>query len=353
MRPLALLVAIAPLVGAPALAQSTARPLPTAGLASPLHQLQLAAPSLSASPAQPARAGISEASAPLVPPVTEGDAWKPTSTRGVEDFSSLELFAQARGSARFQDTSGSLEVQRGGLDAIFGRRTPGERAWALHLSSESSFYSFGKSSTLVPGEARPFNDLYQTSAGLQLAAAAGPKLSWLAGFEVTMAGEDLADPSDALVAGGLGGVRYAITPDVDFSFGLAGESQLEDDAWVMPFFGMDWRIADGTSFAIQGSEMRFEQRLGAHLSGHLGALFDVRQYRLNDANPVPSGVFRDEEIRVTAGLDWKFAETGRLGIEFGQVLWNELTVLDSGGGLVGSSEAEKAPFVGFSLRFGM
>lgn len=350
---LALASVLAVLVAAPVHAQSTARPLPAAGLKSPIHKLQLMSASTTTAKANPAHAGLSEATATLEPATAEGEAWKPTSTQGVEDFSSLELFAQARGSAKFQDTAGSLETQRGGIDAVIGRRTPNERAWALHLANESSFYSFGKSSTLVPGESRPFNDLYQTSAGLQLAAAAGTKVAWLAGFQVTMAGEDLASPTDSLVLGGLGGVRYAIDDDIDFSFGLAGESRLEDDTWVMPFFGMDWQIADGTTFAIQGSEMRFEQSLGERLSCNLGAIYDIRQYRLNDTNPVPSGVFRDEEIRLTAGLDWRFSDSGKLGLEVGQVMWNELTVLDSSGGLVGSSEAEKAPFVGFSLRFGM
>ena len=331
-------------------AQSTARPLPAISLKSPAWSM---VSGFAATSVDPARAALSEASAATAPTATEGGAWRPTSTRGVEDFSSLEVFAQARGAANFMDTAGSIEAQRAGFDALIGRRTPGKSAWALHVANESSFYSFGKSSTLVPGEARPFNDLYQTSVGLQFAASAGSKMSWLGGFEVTMAGEDLVNPTDSLLVGGLGGVRYAIDESVDFSFGLAGESRLEDDTWVLPFFGMDWRITDSTRFEIQGSEMRLEQRLTERLALNLGAAYDIRQFRLNDSNPVASGVFRDEEIRVTAGLDWTFAESGHLGLEIGQVMWNELTVLDSAGGLVGQTEAEKAPFIGLSLRFGM
>jgi hypothetical protein len=348
-RIIALAIVLALLAAAPVHAQSTARPLPAISLKSPAWTMSAG---FNTAKLNPAHAGLMEASA-TTEPTAQGGSWKPTTTRGTEDFSSLELFAQARSAANFMDTAGSLEAQRAGFDALIGRRTEGKSAWALHLANESSFYSFGQSSTLVPTDARPFNDLYQTSVGVQLAAGGGSQWTWLSGLEITMAGEDLVDPTDSLLVGGLGGVRYAISNDVDFSFGLAGESRLEDDAWVMPFFGMDWRIADGTHFQVQGSEMRLEQRLTERLALNLGAVYDIRQYRLNETNPVPAGVFRDEEIRVTAGIDWQLGESGHLGLEVGQVMWNELTVLDSSGGLVGQSEAEKTPFIGFSLRFGL
>jgi hypothetical protein len=86
---------------------------------------------------------------------------------------------------------------------------------------------------------------------------------------------------------------------------------------------------------------------------HAGAVYDIRQYRLNEENTVSSGVFRDEEIRATIGVEWQASEAGRLSLEFGQVMWNELSVLDSAGAQVGQSEAEKAPFIGFALTFGM
>ncbi|MFT6363236.1 MAG: hypothetical protein ACJAZ8_001652 [Planctomycetota bacterium] len=42
-----------------------------------------------------------------------------------------------------------------------------------------------------------------------------------------------------------------------------------------------------------------------------------------------------------------------LGIEVGKVMWNEFTVLDQGGALVGTTEADPAPYIGFSLTFGL
>jgi hypothetical protein len=270
----------------------------------------------------------------------------------VESFSSLELFAVANGTADFKDVAGSLTAQRAGLDATIGRRTD-ERAFALHLRNESTFYKFGSASALVPGEPKPFNDLYETSVGVQLAVQADATWTWLAGLEVTLAGEELVNPTDSLILGGLGGVRYAIADDVDFTFGLAGESRLEDDAWVMPFFGFDWRIGEHTRASIHGSELRLERDLGQDLSLNLGASFDIRQYRLEEDGPVPGGVFRDEEIKVAAGLDWQVTESGRLGLEVGQLLWSEYTVLDSAGSQLGQSEGDPSSYLGVSLTFGI
>ena len=361
LRPLSLAL-VAALFSAPSLAQSTARPLPAVSLGSPAMSLtssvsQVFHPSISVSTATAAnakpsalKASVMEASAGdgvLDGALPSNDASTTTS------LSSLKLFANARGSADLRDTSGALEVQRGGFQALIGERNAGDSAWALSLANESSFYRFKNGAGLVPGETKPFNDLYETSAGLQLTARVNERMNWLGGVEVTMAGEDLVNPTDSLMIGGLGGVRYAVNNEVDFSFGLAGESRLEDDAWIMPFFGFDWRPSDSTRFAIHGSEMRFEQKLGESWLLHAGAVYDIRQYRLNKDNAVASGVFRDEEIRATVGVEWQASEAGRLSFEIGQVLWNELSVLDSGGAQVGQSEAEKAPFIGFALTFGM
>ena len=205
----------------------------------------------------------------------------------------------------------------------------------------------------MPGTPKPFNDLFETSVGAQLAVRADETWTWLAGLELTMSGEDLVDPTDSLIVGGQVGVRHAIADEIDFTFGLAGESRLEDDAWVVPYFGFDWQLGARTNLAVQGSEIRFEHGFTDGLSVNLGAGYDIRQYRLNDEGPVAGGVFRDESIRLAAGMDWQVTDAGRLGLEFGQVWWSEYTVLDGAGALVGSSEGEHSNYVGISLTFGM
>ena len=327
----------------PASAQSTARPLPALSLESPISSVAASFPKpISLAPSAPA------AAAPR-----EGHAWTPARTEPeASTFSSLELFALAVGDHCLADASGSVAVQRGGLDATLGR-ADSDHAFALHLRNESSFYEWAGSTDLVAGTPKPFNDLFQTSVGAQLAVQADETWTWLAGLEVTMGGEDLVDPTDSLILGGLLGVRHAVADEVDFTFGLAGESRLEDDAWVVPFFGFDWQLGQRTSLAVQGSEIRFEHGFTDDLALSLGAGYDVRQYRLNGDGPVPGGVFRDESIHLSAGMDWQITDAGRLGVEVGQVWWSEYTVLDGAGALVGQSEGEHADYIGVSLTFGM
>jgi len=340
-------------------AQTTARPLPAVSLGSPAMSLSSAGfrpVSLSAGAATP-RAASAQPASYNVPYPTDGALVAPSELVAgpaeTLDLGSLEVFASARGEADLRSTSGSIEVQRGGLRAQIGQRKGAESAWAVSLANESSFYRFPSGAGLVPGEPKPFNDLYETRAGLQLASRGTDRVTWIGGLELTMAGEDLVDPTDALMVGGLGGVQYRLNDEVDFSFGLAGESRLEDDAWIVPFFGFDWRPTEDLAFTVHGSELRAALDLGESWSVHAGAVYDIRQYRLNDGGPVDGGVFRDEEIRAALGATWQASEAGRLSLEVGQVLWNELTVLDSGGGQVGQSEAEKAPYIGLSLTFGM
>lgn len=359
---LSLSLLVLAVAGPLASAQTTARPLPAVGLGSPAMSLSSAThafhPSLGTS-------SVMEANAPLTSGTTAASyttdgALDTAVPREVDlaqgeplDIGSLEVFLNARGAADFRGTTGALEVQRGGFRAQVGQRRGNESAWAFALKNESSFYRFKNGAGLVPGDPKPFNDLYETSAGLQLASRASERLTWIGGLEITMAGEDLVDPTDSLMVGGLGGVQYALNDEVDFSFGLAGESRLEDDAWVMPFFGFDWRPSDSTRFSIHGSELRVERDLGENWTVRAGAVYDIRQYRLNDESAVAGGVFRDEEIRATVGLDWQASQAGRLSLELGQVMWNELSVIDASGGAVGQSEAEKAPYIGFALTFGM
>ena len=345
---LAALAALA-LAAAPASAQSTARPLPALGLDSPISAVAASFPVAAplAATATPAAATVAEASGP------NDGAWVPAATTPeAESFSSLELFALVQGEASLQDLGGTVALQRGGLDATIGRRSA-DRAFALHLRSESTFYEWGSSTALVPGSAKPFNDLYETSASLQLAVRADATWTWLAGLEVTLGGEDLVDPTDALTLGGLVGVRHQVADEVDFTFGLAGESRLEDDAWVMPFFGFDWRLAEDTRLALQGSEVRLEQGLTDDLGLSFLAGYDVRQYRLNEDGPTAGGVFRDEQVQVALGLDWQVSEAGRLGLTVGRNLWSEYSALDGAGAELGLSEADPSTYVGLSLTFGM
>jgi hypothetical protein len=327
-----------------AAAQSTARPLPAFRLNAPISTVA---------------ASFSSGTAKAVTASSDTDSGlKPISATandgpGTTEFSSLRLNAEARGNASFQDEAGGITTQRAGIDAILGRNFGGSRAVAVHIASESSFYKFDKSSTLVPGSATPFNDMFRTSAGIQIALEADQHFTWLAGVEATIAGEDLVGPSDSLVLGGLGGIRYRINDDVAFSFGLSGESRLSSDAWIVPFLGMDWDLTPDTRFSIQGSEVRFEHQLTETIELSCGARYDWRQYRLNGSGPVPDGVFRDEEIRISAGIDWNFSKDATLGLELGQVMWNEFTVLDSSGATVGQTEADPSSYIGFSLRFGM
>jgi hypothetical protein len=77
----------------------------------------------------------------------------------------------------------------------------------------------------------------------------------------------------------------------------------------------------------------------------------IRQYRLNSDNPLPSGVFRDDDIRLGIGLERTSEDGFHFQVLGGISLWRELSTLDKNGAHVNETEVDPALFVG--LNFGL
>ncbi|QDU67127.1 DUF6268 family outer membrane beta-barrel protein [Engelhardtia mirabilis] len=246
--------------------------------------------------------------------------------------------------ADFSDTAGTVATQRAGWDVVVGRRTESGLLLAVGLESEASFYDFGGTLGLVPGAPDPFNDLYSTRLGTTLYSPLSKRLDLFNGVELTLAGEDNVDPFDGLTVGGSTGLAYRADDDFELSFGLAAASRLEDDAYLLPFIGIDWRVAEGTRLVAEGPEVRLEQRLTDTATLTLSAEYEIRQFRLNSGGVLDDGAFRDEQIDLGASLAWQ--PTARTRVEFGAgyTVWRELTFLGNDGSSLGQSETEPAPY---------
>jgi hypothetical protein len=127
---------------------------------------------------------------------------------------------------------------------------------------------------------------------------------------------------------------------------------LEDSAWVLPYFGFDWRIGERLSLASDGAGVALHGSLSDELSCFLGARYELRQFRLNPDGALPDGVVHDDEIRLECGLAWRVGEHATLALEGGALLWQETAFLDDGGAKLGEVETDPAPFATVSLRLG-
>lgn len=264
-------------------------------------------------------------------------------------FFDARAFGEASASSNL-DGGGDVATQRGGWQVQFGSRLADERLAAFSVSTEAWFYNFGGATQLVPGNSKPFNDLYRASVSGVVRTPPTEGAGWFAGFELALGGEDEASPRDALVAGGVGGVHYVASKDLAVDVGIAVLSRLEDDPWIWPFLGLKWQATDRLSFEARGTTLEGRLALDEAWSLFGRAEYQLRQFRLNDNNPLPSGVFRDEEIRAGVGVSRRGGDGFEVELFGGLNLWRELSTLDRDGVKQSELEVDPAPFVAFSLK---
>lgn len=332
-------------------AQSTVRPLPRAAFPTEL------AWSLATVPATPSAPGFVLRD-DLFPPTTLYRANDPQREDGTghEDQGpdvNLDLRLLMQPQSDFSDGPGSMAVQRGGWDAYLGWRTGESTGLTLNIHSEASFYDFTNATGLVPGSGNgePLNDVYETSLGTTMCTKYTDRVSWFTSGALTLSGEDRASLSDAVTVGLVGGLRYQANESLALETGLAVQTLLEDGSWVLPYLGFDWQIDEKLRLMTEGSRVRLSADLDPAWTLYGMAAYEIRQYRLNDSNPLSSGVMRDEEIDLGLGLDWHPKAGLTVGVQAGVVPWRELTFFNKGGSRVSETESSPSPFAGFTLSF--
>lgn len=267
-------------------------------------------------------------------------------------FVEVRALADFVSSANF-DGGGSLASQSGGWVATLGTELGDERIAALSIRTEAFFYNLGGANELVPGENEPFNDLYRASISGVVRSTADGAPGWFGGFHLSLGGEDDAATNESLVVGATGGMRYKPSEALDLELGVAALSRLEDDAWIWPYVGFRWRATPWLEVAAQGTALEASARVADRWRLLGRAEYSLRQFRLNDDNPLPSGVLRDEEIR--AGVGVEYASGRGFGVEVlaGINLWRELSTFDRDGQAVTEDELDVTPFVAFALRLSL
>lgn len=335
---------------APLAAQSSVKPLPSAARP-PAIAWELA--SRSARSASPwARAQLEVASADdaqdagsLFPGTTPPSR----SADGSEPLVELGLHASAQASAGFDNGPGDTDVARAGWHALLGWSTGEESGFTVGLYSEASFYGFSDAGTLVPGSSEPLNDVYETSIGSTLVTRASERSAWFTSAALTFAGEDDASFGDSLSLAAVTGLRYDAHRDLSLDVGIAARTLLEDQPWVLPYLGFEWRIDERWRLALEGSEVELavDLREGWTLSAR--AAYAVREYRTNDDGSLPGGAMRDHQIDLGGACEWRPSEHARLRLEAGFTAWRELEFFDEDGHRVSESELDAVPYAGLTL----
>jgi hypothetical protein len=294
---------------------------------------------------------LAPALAPAEPPAPEDAAATDGAPEPVSTTLDARIFAAASAEGDLEG-GGAMSTQRGGWAATLGRRLDGERVAALELCAEAYFYDFSGASVLSPSNSQPFNDLYRATVCGQLRTQIDERVSYFAGVELELAGEEGASFTDSLSVGAAGGVTVTRGEHLSLSLGLAALSQLEDDPWIWPWLGFEWQASDWLELSAHGTDLAARARLSESLTGVALVEYTLRQFRLSEDNPISDGAFRDEDIRASLGLEWHVDQGVELSLFGGFSAWRELTSFDDAGHAI-ETEVDPSPFVAFSLDFSL
>lgn len=270
----------------------------------------------------------------------------------------------ARGDHRFKadlkEGEGDMSVTRVRGDLGVGFTLDQRTRLGLAFGHEQSRYRFGDFD-LLSGVDRPLRDAHTTDFGARLSRQFDENWGAIIGARVEFSGESGADLDDSATYGGLGIITYRFSETLTVGAGAAVSTRLEDSTLVIPIVLVDVQISDRLSFgnidpratAGLGVGAALRYKLTDEWTLSLGAGYQRREYRLDNANTISGGVFRDAGFPIV--LDATYAPNPHfsIGARAGAMVWHRIELFDDGGRSLTRSEIEPTPFVGFgaSVRF--
>lgn len=248
--------------------------------------------------------------------------------------------------------SGDFDLARFELGVSYNTSLRDDLRLRVGFSTQQSFYEFSDVTTVVPGTDDPWDHLQAYRLGGVLFWRANETWSWFGGMEVRSAFESGADFEDTLELRGTGGAEYRVSESLQFTFGIAAGTRIEDDPLVIPILGIDWRIDEKTRLASRDLGLILSHEIAQDWSLGLFGNFEWRDWRLDDSrSTIPGGVAREK--RIVVGVEARYRPSNRFefALEGGVVAWQKLKALDDDGRKVGDQDFEPAPYIGASVVF--
>ncbi len=221
---------------------------------------------------------------------------------------------------------------------------------SLELGSGFHFYNFGGDIGLGAGEV--LDEARSHNVGLTAIYIVDVTWSVISGATLQADYEDGADVGDALTYGVFGAAGYRVSDRLSIQFGAAVRSQLEDNALVLPFIGVQYQLSDLSNLHTKGLGIEYTTQINDELTASIFAQYEFEAFRLADDNPVlPAGVLEDNMIIVGASATWtptsQFTLTGTIGA----AVWHELEFRNDSGDDLGDIETDTSPMLALRASY--
>lgn len=285
----------------------------------------------------------------------EGASAPPASSPGGGIRASLDITVMHAPAASFSSVAGEVATTKAGA-ALNVLMPAGERGRVgLNFSSIEGVYSFDPLSTGASGLGfEPWDRTLTHRVGARYMRAEPDGSTWFAGGYVESSGEIGADFDDTLTFGLLGGMTWRVSERFSMGVGAGVGTRLERDPLPIPVVVLDWELAEGWRLSSMGGSPGLELSYSPDEQWRfwLRGSYESDAYRLDDTNSVASaagGVGRVYAVPVLVGADWNLGQQFSLRAGVGAMVWQELGVLDSGGGVVFEQQTDPTIVGEFSL----
>ena len=253
------------------------------------------------------------------------------------------------GGGEYQDLPRLCQRRRNGHDRFADRARAGPyvRPRGVHLLR-----------TVRPGGSRPLgydppDRVQPVDAPLHLPRLADSRSPLSIGY----AGEEGAEPGDALVYGAVISATKTIGPDLSLGLGAGAFRQI--DRWrVFPFLSVRWRINDRWRLSNPlrvgpagpaGLELAYS--IDGNWEAAAGGAYRSYRFRLDEDGTIPGGIGEIRGIPLFARLSRTWRHGWRADLYAGVLLGGKLGLEDGRGDRIGSASFDPAPLAGlFATR---
>ncbi|MEM1167281.1 MAG: DUF6268 family outer membrane beta-barrel protein [Planctomycetota bacterium] len=221
------------------------------------------------------------------------------------------------------------------------------------VEGEISNYDFDDASTLIPGTANPFDDVYAIRFNVGGFYRFDDTWSALVTGFIGSGFEEDADFGDGLQGGGVAGVLYNFSPSLTLGGGVVVSSRIEDDPLIVPYVYVKWDITDRWTLQTEGLGLELIYDIDEQFSIYAAGGFDRREFVLDDDGPLPEGIVRDRAVLVGGGfrIEPNALPGLSLSIDAGAVVYQEFEILDRDGDDFRELESDPTGYLGVSLRY--
>ena len=245
---------------------------------------------------------------------------------------------------------GNVSVWRADAGATIAYQASDQWRFTLDLGSGLHWYDFDGDLGLGAG------DIMQDARthDLRLTAIHIIDQTWsvIAGATINAGYEDGADFGDALTFGGFGGAGYRVNDRLSLQFGAAVRSQLEDNALVLPYLGIQYQLSGTTALRSKGLGLELSMDINEQLTASIFAQYRADAFRLADDNDVlPAGVLDDRMVIIGASATWQPNSQFSLSATIGATLWRELEFRNNNGDDIGDLETDTSPIISMRASF--